>query len=373
MKFSDFILNEATQRDFVIDDQVLAKKIEELIRNKTIWRLADKSKNAYDFKFFKDNVGIIEDLGDAYGAKGVEKGERTTFAITTPGGWVLRFQSSGSKSGASGNDSRGHKLEKSLVGRINACVGLNINEVQDDVVRRIMVEAGFKQLTKPAVARGAENSKRKIDITQSTNNNIGDTISDVDIFGLVGSKEVRVPISVKYGPMISYINRGAGDFFEKIDHKNREITKPAGINLFKALGLAEDDEARELYFDIFNNFKEAKESGNSGTKFITMSGFDKTMLANIAANAIGYGYILVHENPTGNFRIEKIDKAYLNNYKNVNKVVGKFKFGIKRVDFLVYYGQKKLAIVIRNKQGGVYPSHVMVDWKADNYNFKGND
>lgn len=373
MKFSDFILNEATQRELMIDDQTLSKRLSELINSKIIWRLADKSNSAYDFKFFKDNINQIEALSDLYNGTQEEKGERIHFTIKTPS-CVIRLQSSNAKSGASGNASKGHKLEGSLTQRINACVGIPVNEVQDDVVRRIMVEAGFSKLIAPCKMRGSENSKRGGDITMAGNYDIGETISDIDIFGLVGKKETKVPVSVKYGPMITYINRGKKDYFDTSDHKTRVLTKKPGINLFKALGLLDDEEAYNLYFDIFAKYKEFKEKGvKTGLQFKILDGFDSDKLSRIAMNAIGYGYILVHENPNNNFKVEKIDKNYLNQYKRVNKVTAKFKFGIKRVDFLVNYGQKKLRIVLRSKQGGVEPSHILVDWVPDNYNFKGND
>lgn len=369
MRFSEYImsyLNETEEKHIVLDDPILLADLKKLIEDKTIWMIKDTAKNAYTFKYYSGYLNIITKFAEKYDSEPVKKGDRIWFYIDTPE-YKVRLQSSGKKHGG---PTKGHTFEDELTQRITDSKGVNVNDIKDDLVKRIMLEAGISVITKPAIKRGAENSKRKIILYKPpTEKNIGDILSDIDIYGLDKSgKEVKKNLSLKYGSMISYINRGIADYIATSDYKTRKLSKPAGQKLFEVLGL-DTPELTHLYFDIFAKYNDYKNNNASKTQIIEIKKFDKKGIFNIVQNAIGTGYIKIHQ-IGASYDIETIDDRYLAQYKNPTAIYAKFTYGAKRVDLSIEFGNKRLKVVLRNKQGGLYPSHIFVDACKDGFKFK---
>ena len=89
---------------------------------------------------------------------------------------------------------------------------------------------------------------------------------------------------------------------------------------------------------------------------------DKTVLREFLKSGIGWGYMLVHK--LGSKEYSKfMDSTTLEKASVIQSVKVKYPSGAKRIDVFVETPMFSLKINIRNKQGGLYPSHIMSDYK----------
>ena len=193
-------------------------------------------------------------------------------------------------------------------------------------------------------------------------NNTGDTIADIFAYGPLN---LRYPISVKSTCLTTFANIGVSQCLNEEEIKRGLIQNPLGSLILK-----------ELYINvigfcnIFNNYNLHK---NSQMSLETLQGENKvynhestdpsTMeaLSQSVDMFMGQGdYGVIH----------KIGRTYKIHKKqpcgNIHKAVWKYGGGTgmaKGLYILLYTGTMKYTINIRNKQGGIYPSHIMCDFK----------
>jgi hypothetical protein len=196
------------------------------------------------------------------------------------------------------------------------------------------------------------------------NENIGMSLADLM---LTTSDNKKIPLSLKYGSTVTFFNSGVGKIFNAEDFKKGDFSKsPIAQELFNLLGI---DPVR--FRNVFMNYKAPDPLAKKGKSekdevIIVPTAKQKQKLERFIRTVIGHGYVLVHEHNDHSIDYYEITPKFLDKASNVisNITVLYPKGGsAKRVDIKVETDIFKLNFNIRNKQGGILPSHIMCDYK----------
>ena len=192
----------------------------------------------------------------------------------------------------------------------------------------------------------------------SKSKNIGATVTDITTNW--GPNKKPVYLSLKYGNTLTFINSGVGKIFTADDYKKsfQGYNNPIGKEIFRMFGIDPI-----TYAKVFNDYPHK-------TKMPTVdvtSKCDKAAIQDLLQYAIGYGYWMVHGGTTGGVKMYEIDQAYM---KKASKISGPVKLMYggsqgkgKRLDIHLESSVYKFMFNLRNKQSGLYPSHIMCDYK----------
>ena len=238
------------------------------------------------------------------------------------------------------------KEVKSLVEQIGKEVKVGYSDVE---------AVGGKNQPRPLVGGSgglyvtAQNQKTK---------NIGSTVTDITTYW--GPKKDPVFLSLKYGNTLTFINSGVGKIFTADDYKKyfEGYTNPIGKEIFRMFGIDPI-----LYAKTFNDYPHK-------TKMPTVdvtSKCDKAAIQDLLQYAIGYGYWMIHGGTSGGVKMYEIDEAYMRKASTITGSV-KLMYGGsqgkgKRLDIHMESSVYKFMWNLRNKQSGLYPSHIMCDYK----------
>lgn len=197
---------------------------------------------------------------------------------------------------------------------------------------------------------------------------IGSTLTDITL--IIGGKKVY--LSVKFGSTLSFFNCGVrssgGDklaLFPEAKLKAGDIPVD-GKSYLEMFGINE-----EKFLDVFENY--GKTSGPTVPGHIadtTLSTSGKAALEDLIASGVGYGYWMCHY--TGShLHFYEIDRQYMENASTLlsNKVevnYGGVSGTGKRIDMLFETKSYEFKFNIRNKSGGVYPTHTNGDYFKKN-------
>ncbi len=188
--------------------------------------------------------------------------------------------------------------------------------------------------------------------------NIGSTVTDITTFW--GPKKSPVYLSLKYGNTLTFINSGVGKIFTENDYKTyfQNYSNPIGKALFDMFAIDPI-----LYAKTFNQYPHK-------TRMPTIdvsSKCDKSAIQDLLQYAIGHGYWMVHGGTTGGVKMYKIDESYM---RKASQITGSVKIMYggsqgkgKRIDIHMESSVYKFMWNLRNKQSGLYPSHIMCDYK----------
>jgi len=155
------------------------------------------------------------------------------------------------------------------------------------------------------------------------------------------------------------MNAGVMQIFKESEMKTRELKNDVGKNILAAFGIDE-----ELFCEVFNQYGKKSFKDESGKK--KLNGAQKKLLSNLLSTGIGADYWMVHgqENKSVNF-------YYMDETKNTTASAAPDEVLInyggaggraKRVDVEFSNTYFDFSLNIRNKQSGVYPSHIMLDY-----------
>ncbi len=235
--------------------------------------------------------------------------------------------------------------------------------------------AGPENTPRPLVESGGKVliSSKKGGVTKTTGP-IGDIIKDilVQYGGTPGKFDSTCKntyyISVKYGPTLAFFNCGvtgkgskdATAFFVPEDMKDGDIA-PAGQSLLDMFNIEAD-----AFIDIFKNFGK----GGSGKKppkvQTTLDTTQKSNLQALIKTGVGYGYWMAHF-IKGQFHFYEVNESYADRAStlvgnNVELQYGGGDGRAKRINMLFRTKEYDFTFNIRNKQGGVWPSHSNGDY-----------
>lgn len=187
---------------------------------------------------------------------------------------------------------------------------------------------------------------------------IGSTVTDITTFW--GAKKDPVYLSLKYGSTLTFINSGVGKIFTADDYKNyfNGYSNPIGKEIFRMFGIDPI-----LFAKTFNEYPHKTKMPSVDVT----SKCDKAAIQDLLQYAIGHGYWMIHGGTSGGVKMYQIDEAYM---KKASSITGQVKIMYggsmgkgKRIDIHMESSVYKFMWNLRNKQSGLYPSHIMCDYK----------
>ena len=224
-----------------------------------------------------------------------------------------------------------------------------------------------------AIGEGGKNQKRPLKKSGSsiiisaggaTTNNIGSTLTDITLE--IDGKPVY--LSVKFGSTLSFFNcgiRSSGKdklaLFPEGKLKKGEIPDD-GKEYLEMFGIDE-----QKFIDVFANY--GKGTGTTVENHIertTLSASGKQALENLIKSGVGYGYWMCHY--TGSdLNFYEIDRDYMDKAATLIGNSVEINYGGaggkgKRIDMIFETQSYEFKFNIRNKQGGVYPTHTNGDY-----------
>tara|TARA_A100001035_G_scaffold249437_1_gene220123 strand:+ start:132 stop:1202 length:1071 start_codon:yes stop_codon:yes gene_type:complete len=211
---------------------------------------------------------------------------------------------------------------------------------------------------------GGLNQKRPLIFTDqpyigtSGDQNIGKTVTDIT----VTTDKGPVYLSLKATGTVTFFNAGVTKYLIADEMRNhRTIKNKQGLTLLKMLGL----NPRKLA-DVFNSYggKQERFTENVYNKL------ERPKLIKFLKSGMGYGYHYVHAKNPNEIHHFKMTKEFMTKLANPTSAVAYYggkKSAGKRVDIDIETPFITLKINIRNKQGGVYPSHIMCDYTFKKY------
>tara|TARA_R100000231_G_C5270682_1_gene148557 strand:- start:16 stop:744 length:729 start_codon:yes stop_codon:yes gene_type:complete len=184
---------------------------------------------------------------------------------------------------------------------------------------------------------------------------IGSTITDITTtFG--GKNEVY--LSLKFGDTLTFINSGVGKIFAVNDYKKNfdNYKNPIGKEIFNMFAIDKIEFAK-----VFNNYGKYK-----GKKVDVTGKCNKKSIENLLQYAIGYGYWMIHAKGNKLDMFEVTESFMKKSAKLTGRVVlhyGGARGSGKRLDIHCESSNYRFMFNLRNKQSGLYPSHIMCDYK----------
>ena len=193
---------------------------------------------------------------------------------------------------------------------------------------------------------------------------VGESVVDVFVKDVNGNP---YNLSLKYGTSVTFCNAGVSRLYTKRSFDEYEQKKKytaetfAGIDGNKLLDLLAID--HDKFGEVFSSY--GKERGKDHVD-VTKELKNSDAFEKFIESVVGYNYVLVHK--IGN----KVHYVDLRTEKDMKNLIGKVKdaeiwYGGengngKRVDVVVNLTHMKVKFNIRNKQGGLYPTHIMADY-----------
>lgn len=216
------------------------------------------------------------------------------------------------------------------------------------------IQMGELNQKRPLIFQGKD-----VFIGTSADPNIGKTVTDITL-KVNGNQEVY--LSLKATGTVTFFNAGVARIFTETDmKKNGTVTNAQGLALLNLLGI---DPVK--FAAVFNTYGSSMQRY---TEDITRN-IDKPRLIKLLKSGIGYGFHYVHAKRPTEIHHMEMTKQAMEKLADPKKAViyyGGKGSPAKRIDIEVDTPYIALKINIRNKQGGVYPTHIMCDYTFKRY------
>ena len=265
--------------------------------------------------------------------------------------------------GGRGIQSKGLSFEAEVAADLNNFKAGIETYKHEALVKQIIEEFDLTPTNFEVTEDGGENKRRPLIFTEDgpvvgySGDNIADTLTDLTINRL-GKK---IYLSLKYGGTLTFFNSGvAANVFPKEDFADGKIDTPNGKALLDTFGID-----NELFCRVFNEYKEDKSGTNFSKYHETVQDYDKEKLFKLVESGIGTGYYMVKGGKSPEFFYvgEEYNKLASQPISGIKIEYGGATGTGKRVDVVFESEIYKFKINIRNKQGKLYPSHIMCDYK----------
>jgi hypothetical protein len=267
--------------------------------------------------------------------------------------------------GGRGVKSKGLGFEDELYADLETLRDEDINQSNLDkfkypnLIIEIAKELGLEQDNFTIVKESDKNQSRPLafdgggPVIKFSNETAAATLTDITI--TKGSTNYY--LSAKFGNTLTFFNSGITKVLPTDEIKSGEIKNQDGKALLATLGID-----NKTFCKVFNDYPDADFSKLNGPT----SKYDSAKLKNLIKSGIGEGYYMVKAGGKGGYEFSKIDSKYANLASDVTGPVSVYYGGLggngKRIDVVVESALYKFKINIRNKQGGLYPSHIMCDY-----------
>lgn len=275
-----------------------------------------------------------------------------------------------SEFGGQGGGNRGNAYEdeflKSLQCEIECiCEHTKYEDQAKELIALINKDQKIKGGISQAIKVGGANKPRPLNYASGglyvtaggkKTKDIGSTVSDITTtFG--GNKEIY--LSCKFGNTLTFINSGVKTIFKDNDYKNyfKGYKNNIGDALFKLFGIDKIEFAR-----IFNMYGK----GYKGKKVDVTRTCQSSKIEDLLQYAIGYGYYMVHQSGPKFTAFEMTKQKMKQASTLTGKVIlhyGRQRGTGKGLDITCESSEYNFMFNIRNKQTGLYPTHIMCDYK----------
>ena len=257
---------------------------------------------------------------------------------------------------------------------IDYCSGVEVKKYKDhvDIIIAAMIEK-YGEAPVRAIGEGEKNQNRPlakkgsniiISAGGATTNNIGSTLTDITL--IVAGKPVY--ISVKFGSTLSFFNcgirtsgKGKLALFPEGKLKNGEIPDD-GRTYLDMFGID-----YQKFLDVFANYgKSPGPTVQDHVSHTPLTPSGKQALVDLIKSGVGYGYWMAHYTGT-ELKFYEIDQNYMNRAatlvgNSVEVNYGGVSGTGKRIDMIFETRSYEFKFNIRNKSGGVYPTHTNGDY-----------
>ena len=226
-----------------------------------------------------------------------------------------------------------------------------------DLIIEISKELGLKKGNFTVVPEGKKNQSRPLGfksggpVVEFSAGSAAETLTDITI----DKKGTKYYLSAKYGNTLTFFNSGITKILPASEIKSGKITNPDGVVLLDTFGID-----NEIFCNVFNDYPDGDFSELNGAS----TKYSISKIKNLVKSGIGEGYYMVKTSGKSS-QFEHIDSAYTNTASDVSAPVvyyGGLGGNGKRVDITFESPTYKFKINIRNKQGGLYPTHIMCDY-----------
>lgn len=215
------------------------------------------------------------------------------------------------------------------------------------------IQMGELNQKRPLIFQGKD-----VYIGTSADPNIGDIVTDITC--MVDGKPIY--LSLKATNTVTFFNAGVARIFTETDMKKTgTVNNAQGLALLNILGI---DPIK--FASVFNTYGSSMQRY---TEDITKN-IDRPRLIKLLRSGIGHGFHYVHAKRPTEIHHMQMTKQAMEKLADPKKAViyyGGKGSPAKRVDIEVDTPYIELKINIRNKQGGVYPTHIMCDYTFKRY------
>ena len=266
--------------------------------------------------------------------------------------------------GGRGVNSKGLKFEEEIAQDLNNFKEGIEEYTHSELTKSIIEEFSLNSTNFNVKNEGGENKRRPLKFTDKgpivgfTGENIAATLTDLTI--IKGAE--RIYLSLKFGGTLTFFNAGvAVSVFPKDDFLDGKIDTPDGVALLETFGID-----NELFCRVFNEYREDKTGTNFTEYHKATNDYDKEKLFNLVESGIGTGYFMLKGGKKTEFFFvgDEYNRQASEPISGIEIQYGG-KTGIgKRIDIVFESEKYRFKINIRNKQGKLYPSHIMCDYKA---------
>jgi len=265
--------------------------------------------------------------------------------------------------GGRGIKSKGLGFEGELVADLELLREEGISEsnkdqfIYPDLTIEISKELGLKKGNFKVIPEGAKNQSRPLGfksggpVVEFSQGSAAETLTDITI----DKKGTKYYLSAKFGNTLTFFNSGITKILPASEIKAGKITNSDGVALLDTFGID-----NEIFCKVFNDYPDADFSKVNGAS----TKYSIPKMKNLIKSGIGEGYYMVKAGGKSS-QFEHIDSKYTDTASDVSAPViyyGGIGGNGKRVDVTFESPTYKFKINIRNKQGGLYPTHIMCDY-----------
>jgi hypothetical protein len=265
--------------------------------------------------------------------------------------------------GGRGIKSKGLGFEGELVTdlemlRENGITEENKNQFKyPDLIIEISKELGLKPGNFEVKPEGDKNQSRPLGfksggpVVEFSQGSAAATLTDITII----KGDTKYYLSAKFGNTLTFFNSGVTKYLPANEIKSGKITNSDGIILLDTFGID-----NETFCKVFNDYPNANFSEQNGAS----TKYDISKIKNLVKSGIGEGYYIVKAGGKSS-QFEHINSDYTDTASDISAPIiyyGGLGGNGKRVDITFESPTYKFKINIRNKQGGLYPTHIMCDY-----------
>ena len=229
--------------------------------------------------------------------------------------------------------------------------------IYPDLMIEISKELGLKKGNFKVIPEGAKNQSRPLGfksggpVVEFSQGSAAETLTDITI----DKKGTKYYLSAKFGNTLTFFNSGITKILPASEIKAGKITNSDGVALLDTFGID-----NETFCKVFNDYPDADFSEVNGAS----TKYSIPKMKNLIKSGIGEGYYMVKAGGKSS-QFEHIDSKYTDTASDISAPViyyGGIGGNGKRVDITFESPTYKFKINIRNKQGGLYPTHIMCDY-----------